>query len=255
MKLIFISFLICLSFQISAQTINRFESEADVLVYLNNKADFTNKNNGVTLTFFEMGGRMRSNKGVSYYNPDVTILTSTRAVVVYESLTSGGIAKIIVDCKENVIADKSDMTVYIPDSDEYEQPVRSAKQYNTVNTNTPKKIIGKTVKIGKLIVSTYDFPETMNWLDANKAVKTLGSGWRLPTKEEALILYKYKNLIGGFTGIIYWCSTSNKQNNNSAWVQFFDNWSRSAYEREDAGNQVCFNKIDEKFYIRAVKSN
>jgi hypothetical protein len=264
MKLFFLSFLVLLSFQIGAQTITRFESEADVLVYLNNKADFTNKNNGVTLTFFDMGGRMRSNKGVSYYNPDVSILSSTRAVVVYESLTSGGVAKIIVDCRENVIADKSDMTVYSPDNSneiQDDRPARSIRQNNTIALNNPKKITSKPIKIGKLLVATNDFPGTMNWADANKAVKTLGAGWRLPSKEEALILYKNKSNIGGFNGVIYWTATTEKpdprrgkENEKYAWVQFFDNWRRAAYEREDAGNQVCFNKSEEQFNIRPVKS-
>jgi hypothetical protein len=215
MKLIFISFLICLSFQIDAQTITRFESEADVLVYLNNKADFSNKNNGVTLTFFEMGGRMRSNKGVSYYNPDVTILTSTRAVVVYESLTSGGIAKIIVDCKENVIADKSDMTVYTPDSDEDNDIAENVPVRKFVNENvnlSPSKIIGKPIKIGKLLVAQYNFPNKLNYKDAKALCAKLGSGWRLPTKVELNTLYQNKERIGGFVKFIYWSSTEYDKN-------------------------------------------
>jgi len=244
MKLIFISFLIFLSFQINAQTITRFESQADVLVYLNNKADFTNKNNGVTLTFSEMGGRMRSNKGVSYYNPDVTILTNTRAVVVYESLTSGGIAKIIVDCKENVIADKSDMTVYTPDSDEENVISQNAPVRKYINDNvtiSSSKIIGKPIKIGKLLVAQYNFPNKLNYKDAKDLCAKLGSGWRLPTKVELNTMYQNKERIGGFVKFIYWSAT--KYDNNFSYGQDFSD-----------GNAKHTPAIFTINYVRAVRT-
>ena len=167
MRAFIITTLILLSTNLLAQNITRFGSQVDVLVYLNNKSDFTNKDTGVTLTFFEMGGRMKSNKGVSYYNPDVTLLSSTRAVVTYESLTSGGIAKIIVDCKENVIADKSSMTIYSADnysnesinqqpetnwSNKQERQAQAKKpnkpNYFIINgvTNIPKSFVGKFIQ-------------------------------------------------------------------------------------------------------------
>ena len=37
----------------------------------------------------------------------------------------------------------------------------------------------------------------MNWQDAKKACEDLGSGWRLPSKGELLILYKNMDKIWG----------------------------------------------------------
>lgn len=54
MRAFIITTLILLSTNLLAQNITRFGSQVDVLVYLNNKSDFTNKDTGVTLTFFEL---------------------------------------------------------------------------------------------------------------------------------------------------------------------------------------------------------
>lgn len=71
---------------------------------------------------------------------------------------------------------------------------------------------GKKVKI-----ALTDFPKIMTWEEANKACKSLGKGWRLPTVEELKIMYKYRKEIGGFCEldkgglpnnyIKYWSST------------------------------------------------
>ena len=70
-----------------------------------------------------------------------------------------------------------------------------------------KEIIGEPIKIGNLLVAEYDFPNEMNWEDAKKACRTLGKGWRLPTKAELNILYKNRKKIGGFVSNYYWSST------------------------------------------------
>lgn len=169
MRTIFLSAYILLCTSLFSQTISSFESTADVLVFLNNRGDFTNTKNGVTLSFSDMGGRMRSNKGVDYYNPEVTLLSRTRAIVTYESLTSGGIAKIIVDCKENVIADKSDMTVYSPESDLSEDQVEKSQRPNvkykpvkvkpnyyeiTGQTRIPNSFVGRWVQGKNYVIIT-----------------------------------------------------------------------------------------------------
>ena len=75
-----------------------------------------------------------------------------------------------------------------------------------------KEIIGKPVKIGKLLIAQYDIAY-LNWADAKKACASLGAGWRLPTKNELNTMYMNKDSIGGFsyigygTGFYYWSST------------------------------------------------
>ena len=84
-----------------------------------------------------------------------------------------------------------------------------------------EKIIDKSVKIGNLIIAQNDFPEQMRWSDAKEACKTLGKGWRLPTKTELNILYKNKDKIGGFSDYFYWSSTEPIR--GIVWQQYFYN--------------------------------
>jgi len=88
------------------------------------------------------------------------------------------------------------------------------------------KIIGKPIKIGKLMFAQYDFPheifsgpKEMTWDDAKKACADLGSGWRLPTKNELNLMYLNKDKIGGFSRSFYWSST--EIDNDYAWGQNF----------------------------------
>ena len=79
-------------------------------------------------------------------------------------------------------------------------------------------VIGNPIKIGNLLVAQYDFPNKMNWEDATKSCSSLGSGWRLPTKNELNILYKNLGKIGNVANDGYWTSTEN--GNERAWRQY-----------------------------------
>ena len=50
----------------------------------------------------------------------------------------------------------------------------------------------------KIRIAKADFSELMIYEHALTAINTLGSGWRLPTKEELEEMYKNKDAIGGF---------------------------------------------------------
>jgi sRNA-binding protein len=78
-----------------------------------------------------------------------------------------------------------------------------------------------TVKGQKLKVYPIDLGK-MNWYDADKACKELGSGgWRLPTKKELNSLYSqlYKKKLGGLRGQHYW--SSDKYDKYHAWGAYF----------------------------------
>ena len=84
-----------------------------------------------------------------------------------------------------------------------------------------KKIIGNPIKIENLEVAQHDFPNRMTGDDAKAACAKLGEGWRLPTKDELAVMYRYKDKIGGFANVYYWRST--EASNNGTWMQDFDN--------------------------------
>ena len=104
-----------------------------------------------------------------------------------------------------------------------------------------KVIIGKPVKIGKLIVAQYDFPDRLEWVEAKKACESLSKGWRLPTKNELNELYKNKAMIGFFWDEFYW--SSSEVNSNEVWIQDFG----------IGGQNAAINKKYTNF-VRAVKS-
>jgi clan AA aspartic protease (TIGR02281 family) len=110
---------------------------------------------------------------------------------------------------------------------------------NDIVSNNP--IIGLTKKIGNIEVAQFDLSNLYTWIDAKKACDELGSGWRLPTKDELNTLYKNKSIIGGFKDFPYWSST--EYDSNQAWYQIFDN-----------GRQVYYQKAQFPVYVRAVRS-
>jgi hypothetical protein len=91
-----------------------------------------------------------------------------------------------------------------------------------------ERVTGAPIRIGRLEVAQYDFPEYMTWSQAVKSCKALESGWRLPTKSELNLLYKNKDKIGGFGPEVYW-SRSDKDEEN-AWGQSFDGGSSDYYK-------------------------
>lgn len=42
------------------------------------------------------------------------------------------------------------------------------------------------IKLGKIEISSNDWPEMLDWEDTNELISEIGDGWRLPTEEEAL---------------------------------------------------------------------
>ena len=70
-----------------------------------------------------------------------------------------------------------------------------------------KNIIGKSIKITNLKIAQYDFPEKLNWDDANKECNALGDGWRLPTEDELNFINKNKDKIGNFSNSHYRSNT------------------------------------------------
>lgn len=106
-----ISVVFCL-LTLAAYSQSQFDSEVDVLLYLTNIRSFTNQEANVTLTFSDMGSALSSGNA-KYYNPTVTLVTSTKAIVGYQSLNNPDVAvQFVVDCQKNEIIDKQDGSIF-----------------------------------------------------------------------------------------------------------------------------------------------
>jgi len=107
-----------------------------------------------------------------------------------------------------------------------------------------EEIIGNSFELESIEVARHDFPNPMNWHDANKACAHLGNEWRLPTKDELDLIYENSGSIGGFEeGNLYWSST--EVDENHAWFQYFGE-GRKATDYKLTKN--------EEFLVRAVRT-
>ncbi len=82
-------------------------------------------------------------------------------------------------------------------------------------------------------------PKQMTWDEANEYCKSLGEGWRLPTKDELNQMYQLKDEIDGFGE--GWLWSSSQSSSSSAWVQLFSD-----------GNQGISTKYNDDS-VRAVR--
>lgn len=87
-------------------------SESDVLAYLDGKT-FKKESVGATLTFHEAGSKLTVNGSSIFSRPDVSILTSTMALVIYWGVTDPSVkAGLMVDHEKNTVTDRTNGSVY-----------------------------------------------------------------------------------------------------------------------------------------------
>ncbi len=60
----------------------------------------------------------------------------------------------------------------------------------------------------------------MTWYEAIEYAKSLGDGWRLPTRGE--LIDAYDSGVRGFMKDYYWSSNTYAQNTSTAWYIIFD---------------------------------
>ena len=61
-----------------------------------------------------------------------------------------------------------------------------------------------------LKVATADEYGIFKWAEAKKKCENKGDGWSLPTKEELVEIYQYRDTIKGFTDSWYWSLSTDK---------------------------------------------
>ena len=100
---------------------------------------------------------------------------------------------------------------------------------NKIDNNVDKlraSIIGNTFKLGNLEIAQFDFKDPLSWSDAQKAVKSLGEGWRLPGRVELDDLFKIRKQIKA--NQFYWSSVSD-ETGMLAWGRNFAISSRKGF--------------------------
>ncbi len=109
----------------------------------------------------------------------------------------------------------------------------------------------------KIDVAKNDFSEKLLLQDAIGAVRQLGEGWRLPSKEELTELYKLKDKIGGFNNGIYVSSSLVQRHpfGDYYWGLDFENGElvkiKNFMSQED--DEVGY--IQERYFARPVRKH
>lgn len=136
--------------------------------------------------------------------------------------------------KTNTTESKRDTSVVV------DSPTSNTIDTTSQNTIDAAAIIGTPVKLGKIEVAANDLPSMNTWDMCKSAAEELGAGWRLPTKDELLEIYKNKDKLGSFASDVYWNSYE-KDAFNAGVVQFSN------------GKEGTFSKVYNG-HVRAVRS-
>lgn len=119
---------------------------------------------------------------------------------------------------------------------------KDGQEYYLVPVNKKPFIIEKTFKFE---IMAEDLPNTMTWNDANSYIKKHYPDWRMPTREELLLIYEQKEEIGGFktkssggSDVFpdwYWSSTQVREYPGYVWITRFsdgyEDWSHKDNDR------------------------
>jgi len=70
--------------------------------------------------------------------------------------------------------------------------IKELNEIEALKKKMLKETIGSPIKMGNLEITQKNFPDIMNWFEANNSCQSLGNGWRLPTIDELNFIDKNK---------------------------------------------------------------
>ncbi len=88
--------------------------------------------------------------------------------------------------------------------------------------SSKQNFIGSPIKFNYVEVAQYDIPKECTYDEALKIAKNIGNGWRLPSKEELLKMYEFRDKIKGFVWGEYYLSNEVYGKNLVFTVEFAD---------------------------------
>lgn len=156
-------------------------------------------------------------------------------------LNAGTTATISIIINRELLADGDNSAIVLintPNDGGYELAVKAKKELeNGIVELTAANLMVQKIDIGCVNLSS---AQTMC------ASSDLGgyTDWRLPNKEELMILYNNRTLIGGFTNGKYWSST------------YYDyyNYNDYYYAIDFNNGEVVHLDTDDSYYVRAVRT-
>jgi len=112
-----------------------------------------------------------------------------------------------------------------------------------------------TINGNNFLVAETDYPKDLGWDEANKATSTIGSGWRLPSKEELNEIYLNKENLNIKSEGAYWSSSETEDDKTQRnLLGFSKGKSKNAWLLDFTNGEWCdFIEKSTKFKIRFVK--
>ncbi len=106
-------------------------------------------------------------------------------------------------------------------------------------------IVAAIIEDGKGLVVAQSDLRIMRWEDASNFNQELNgfNDWRLPTKDELIVLRKNKKILGGFTEGDYWSGTLSNDE-GCAWAQSFEEGSEFQFDTH-MSNGLCVRLVRE----------
>lgn len=103
-----------------------------------------------------------------------------------------------------------------------------------------KDFIGKPIRFAFVEVAQNDYPKELTYDEAIEITKSVGNGWRLPTKEELLKMYEKRDFIKGFEWGAYYLTDEVYGKNLVYAVEFADGKLDKSW-RYFNGNEIRYN--------------
>jgi len=147
-----------------------FYSESDVYNYLNGKK-FINSSVNSTIEFSEMGSVEKVNGNYLMMNPEITVISTTRAIAKYYSVQDPSIfSGINIDCSNNTITDRRNGRVYALDNQSFSNEVIGSSENGNSNiiikdlNQIPKVLIGTFIGNGiKVVIEQIPFVQNVTY--------------------------------------------------------------------------------------------
>jgi hypothetical protein len=128
------------------------------------------------------------------------------------------------------------------------------------SSNEKNLLIGEIINLNDFEVTAINYPNNMNWDDANEICKEIGDYWRLPTKDELKKIYLENKKINMFSSSFYWSSTKDNLWGNGkdelfVWTQDFSNGLQNSYPKSYKYSLIAIRNIDKDIAVFRANIN
>jgi hypothetical protein len=119
---------------------------------------------------------------------------------------------LLIGCSEHASLERKKLRKEVAIDSTYYPPKREIKSWRDVIINCKSDLTSNTFRLNNLEITSTIIPIPLSWKNAENAAKIFGENWRLPTKEELIIMHQNSEIIALEKGqfVPYWSSEKKK---------------------------------------------